>query len=400
MADALVQLDQGAKVERWIIDKKLGEGAFGAVYKCSDKTGQYALKVEGVNEPIQLLKMEVFVLNELSKSGGRHFCKIEDKGRVNSFNYVVMTLVGKSLQDLRLAAPGKKFSVGTAISVGIQCLEALEDLHGIGYLHRDVKPANYTIGRAEIKEVRKVYVLDFGMARKFVHEDGTIKKPRTVAGFRGTVKYAPVACHAQREMCRLDDLETWLYMQVELTKGSLPWRNLKDMDEIGRFKKSCRFDLPLKQLFGGCPREYIDVMRTIDGGRFFDEPDYQRIYGLLKSAMRNLNATEFPYDWERWEEERKKREEEEAKRKNDAAAAKTTEKKEEKEKEAAKKDDEKKKDDEECGGKKGKGKKEEETDFDEKKEKTHNKDGKDGGDEKDEKEKEKEKEKDKKDKKK
>ena len=85
---------------------------------------------------------------------------------------------------------------------------------GIGYLHRDVKPANYTIGRAELKELRKVYVLDFGMARKFVHDDGTIKKPRAAAGFRGTVKYAPVACHAQREMCRLDDLETWLYQQV------------------------------------------------------------------------------------------------------------------------------------------------------------------------------------------
>uniref|UniRef100_A0A914YG71 non-specific serine/threonine protein kinase n=1 Tax=Panagrolaimus superbus TaxID=310955 RepID=A0A914YG71_9BILA len=164
-----------------------------------------------------------------------------------------------------------------SISVGIQCLEALEDLHGIGYLHRDVKPANYTIGRAELKELRKVYVLDFGMARKFVHEDGTIKKPRTVAGFRGTVKYAPVACHAQREMCRLDDLESWLYQQVEFTKGALPWRNLTNMDDIGRYKKSCRGDHVVKQLFDGCPREYVDVMRTTDGGRFFDKSDYLRI---------------------------------------------------------------------------------------------------------------------------
>jgi hypothetical protein len=59
------------------------------------------LKVEGVSEQIQVLKMEVFVLNELSKRGNRHFCKIEDKGRYGSFNFVVMTLVGKSLQDLR-----------------------------------------------------------------------------------------------------------------------------------------------------------------------------------------------------------------------------------------------------------------------------------------------------------
>ena len=49
--------------------------------------------------------MEVFVLAELTKRGSRHFCRIEDKGRYGSFNYVVMTLVGKSLQvhgaDLR-----------------------------------------------------------------------------------------------------------------------------------------------------------------------------------------------------------------------------------------------------------------------------------------------------------
>ena len=46
----------------------------------------------------QVLKMEVFVLSELTKRGSRHFCRIEDKGRYGNFNYVVMTLVGKSLQ--------------------------------------------------------------------------------------------------------------------------------------------------------------------------------------------------------------------------------------------------------------------------------------------------------------
>lgn len=73
----------------------------------------------------------------------------------------------------------------------------------------------------------KIYVLDFGMCRKFIHEDGVIKNPRAVTGFRGTVKYASISCHRQRELCRLDDVESWFYMIVEYTKGSLPWRNLK-----------------------------------------------------------------------------------------------------------------------------------------------------------------------------
>lgn len=74
---------------------------------------------------------------------------------------------------------------------------------------QDVKPGNYTIGRIELNEQRKVYILDFGMARKFTSQDGVIRKPRQAAGFRGTVRYAPISCHLQRELCRKDDVETW-----------------------------------------------------------------------------------------------------------------------------------------------------------------------------------------------
>lgn len=40
------------------------------------------------------------------------------------------------MQDLRKAGKGAHLSMGTAIGVGIQALEAIEDLHNIGYLHR------------------------------------------------------------------------------------------------------------------------------------------------------------------------------------------------------------------------------------------------------------------------
>jgi len=246
-----------------------------------------------------MLRMEAYVLTELkNKNSSKHFCKIEDKGQIQGLNFVVMTLVGRSLQDLRLANIDRKFSMGTALSVGKQCLQALEDLHSIGYLHRDVKPGNYTIGRPEMNELRHVYVLDFGMARRFVNAEGVNRKPREAAGFRGTLKYAPLSSHIRRELCCKDDVESWLYQQVEITKGFLPLRNLRDKMEVGRMKKSCRSGKGLQQLFGGCPRQYIDNLQSIDNSKFFDEPEYEVIYGLLGDAMLTTNSKEFPYDWE------------------------------------------------------------------------------------------------------
>jgi serine/threonine protein kinase len=82
-----------------------------------------------------------------------------------------MALVGKSLDKLIEQAPNRRFSPGTAIGLSIQMVNALRALHQIGYLHRDIKPANTTIGRPEDNETGNVYLLDFGMARKFVRED-------------------------------------------------------------------------------------------------------------------------------------------------------------------------------------------------------------------------------------
>jgi serine/threonine protein kinase len=82
-----------------------------------------------------------------------------------------MALLGKSIDKLIEAAPGRKFSPGSAIGISIQLVNAFRALHNIGYVHRDIKPANAAMGRQEDNELRVLYVLDFGMARKFTRDD-------------------------------------------------------------------------------------------------------------------------------------------------------------------------------------------------------------------------------------
>lgn len=100
--------------------------------------------------------------------------------------------------------------MGTAIGASIQTLEAIEELHSIGYLHRDIKPGNYSVGLEERKELRKIFILDFGMCRRYVRPDGTLRRPRAAAGFRGTPRYAALRCHMNMEYCRADDVESWV----------------------------------------------------------------------------------------------------------------------------------------------------------------------------------------------
>ena len=168
----------------------------------------------------------------------------------------------------------------------------------IAYLHRNVRPSNFNIGRPELKEQRKVYIHDFNMSRKFRNKKGAMRKPREAASFRGSVRFAPIACHMQREQCRKDEIEAWVYMIIELTTGSLPWKHLSDRDSVGDCKRRYRTEPFIKELFNGCPQEYMKILQYIDSLTYYDAPDYQMCYELMRRALASMKGQEFPYDWE------------------------------------------------------------------------------------------------------
>lgn len=78
-------------------------------------------------------------------------------------------------------------------------------------------------------------MLDFGLARQYTTGTGEVRCPRAAAGFRGTVRYASINAHRNREMGRHDDLWSLFYMLVEFVNGQLPWRKIKDKEQVHKF---------------------------------------------------------------------------------------------------------------------------------------------------------------------
>ena len=141
--------------------------------------------------------MEVAVLKKLQ--GREHVCRFIGCGRNDRFNYVVMQLQGKNLAELRRAQPRGAFSLSTTLRLGYQILKGIEAIHDVGFLHRDVKPSNFAVGRLP-QTLRHIFMLDFGLARQYTNAAGEVRPPRGAAGFRGTVRYASVNAHKNREM--------------------------------------------------------------------------------------------------------------------------------------------------------------------------------------------------------
>ncbi|KAH7719825.1 Protein C27D8.1 [Aphelenchoides avenae] len=294
----------------YVVEKMLGEGGFGAVFRvhdAKDKAKRYAMKVEKTcKDPRKSkLKMEVQILRMVAqeRAGLSHFTQIVDKGKKPKYCFLVMTLVGKSLDDLKRKRYNNVFSSSTGLAVSLQCLEALEDLHKFGIIHRDIKPANYAIGLRE--KAHTVFILDFGIARKITHDDGTLKAPRTKVAFKGTVRFAALSCHKCKELSSKDDCESWFYLLIDiLNPNGLPWKKLADKNDVEQAKEDCH-EGSRAPLYKGLELETdsLDkVFSYIISRRYVDRVDYQFIYESVKqvaaSCKVNLDA---PYDWEEQE---------------------------------------------------------------------------------------------------
>lgn len=212
---------------KWRVTTRIGHGAFGETYAAFDMqtAEEVAIKIERVDSRSASLKFEVATLKKLQPCV--HVVRYHAAGCFGEYNFMVMERLGDNIAELRKRVDQERFSLSTALKLGVQMLDAIEGVHNLGYVHRDIKPANFVMGRTPGK-TRRVYIIDFGLARKYRLATGEVRPPRHPAGFRGTPRYASINSHKAKDLGRRDDLWSLFYIMVEFVLGTLPWKRIKD----------------------------------------------------------------------------------------------------------------------------------------------------------------------------
>ena len=261
--------------------EQIGAGSFGQIFLAETDFGELvAVKKEWISCEKYQLQNEINVYKELN--GGIGFPEMKYSGQQGKYNILVMDYLGKSLQQL---FEMQQFNFKTVIMIANQLLCRIEFLHRHNYIHRDIKPDNFLIGRSNHGTI--IYMIDFGLAKMYRDpKTGTHIPMVNGKSLTGTTRFASLNNHRGMECSRRDDLESLAYMLIYFIKGKLPWQGIEASSREKWNEKVYhkKVATPLKELCSNMPIEFSYFLSSVRNLGFEEEPkyaDYRKMFNEL-----------------------------------------------------------------------------------------------------------------------
>ncbi|NER33071.1 MAG: protein kinase [Oscillatoria sp. SIO1A7] len=199
--------EPGQKLQggRYVIEKKLRPGGFGATYLARDERGN-AVAIKTANEKVQqrrdFAKCQQDFLNEvlcLAKCSHPHIVRANELIYEEPLWCLVMEYIEGSNLD-RLVENEGFLPEAEALRYIRQIGSAIALVHERGLLHRDIKPLNILLRcESEEEEARRslqaeAVLIDFGLARSFSQNSAQVQEPYISKG------YAPIEQYDKRAL--------------------------------------------------------------------------------------------------------------------------------------------------------------------------------------------------------
>lgn len=240
---------------RYIIEEKIGEGGFGAVYRARDVLNKMIsrhmvikfLKEKGLDNEwvVGKFKQEVEALARLDNHPG--IVGLLDAGEFENQPYIVLQYVNGVPLRRRIKSGGMELD--EVAEIVRQTASALAEAHSQEILHRDLKPENIMLRKLRSGEI-SVTVIDFGIAK--VHNSYLSLSSET-GSVVGTYPYmSPEQLRGyNKTMTPASEVYSLAVIAYEMLTGILPF-NARDVHGLRQLQeegikvtpKDLRPDLP------------------------------------------------------------------------------------------------------------------------------------------------------------
>ena len=273
----------GMTIGNYEIQRELGRGGFGTVYKALDIKLDRPAALKFLRFPLDRQHRELFVreakvIANLSKHPS--IVQIYAWGEFRGSYYFALEYLDMSAEKLLNTTPGA-VPVAKALRIVSSCASGLQYAHDHGVLHRDIKPGNILIDRT----TEQAKLCDFGLAK--FHSMGSGTKVSTLAG--SPAYMAPEQISGGKISARTDvySLGVTLY---EMLSGRLPCEGDSHGEILEQVRKGA--STPLKNYRPDLPPAILDIVRKSTAYRAEDR--YQsadEMREAIESILQSLESS-------------------------------------------------------------------------------------------------------------